>query len=802
MRRIIKISVIAFAVLIASQVLGKPKAYVITGWNADAGDKKAHDEIAKEAKKDLEQAGYEVIVITEANAAQFKDAVNDPNAKALVFIDHGAKGKERVGLKAPNGDVETVNGEDLNDTYDNFDIVTIHACDQNQATWRNRFHDANFFAWTDSVYPSTELAWQKEKTYPDANNPQPGTGTITTDPNLTEGQFLEEGYSEVLAPTNPVAGNWPMDGRLASAFGDRIYNFRVCDNDLANPEIIFGVVVSDGVITEYDIGDGYASPDFKITMTYNQYIAAVRNSHALLGNNLLGNTVFIDDIAGTGIDANILFAGVQRNIFFVTKPWPQAWNPQPANNATNVHYKTTDGNSITLSWSPSDDAIQHDVYFGTSFATVNSATTASPEYKGSRYNSSGDPCNWTIAGFNFKVNTAYYWRIDETNGTYLLTKGPVWKFTTHDGKAYNPKPINGATALSEPLQLSWTAGDWAASTNGHKVYFTTVAHGGNLANPLLPRPTDSQYRGQQTGTTYSLTNLIGYCTLVPGTTYYWCVDEVNTSNPLSPWKGPLWSFTPADYVSIDDFEDYKSVNDVTVNWSSGYEIPACGYGYGCSQIGFVRIGTNKYMQYTYHDDGEEPHYMYFSEARRDQSSANWTGSGVLADTPRVLQIEYRGAASNAVDPTYDRMYVAVEDSSGNVGIIQNPDPDAALVADWTKWFIILTDFNSFPNSVQLKLSEVDDFYIGFGVRCNYYMPGGDGNVMFDNIRLYAHVCNPAFRPTADMDEDCDVDIDDLKFISLKWLTADTVADIYLDGIVDFRDFAVLADHWITEQFWP
>jgi len=82
-----------------------------------------------------------------------------------------------------------------------------------------------------------------------------------------------------------------------------------------------------------------------------------------------------------------------------------AWGPQPANNATNVHYKTPDGNSITLSWQPGDLAKQHDVYFGTSFADVNSATTASAEYKGSRYDANGNPRNWTIANFNFKMNT-------------------------------------------------------------------------------------------------------------------------------------------------------------------------------------------------------------------------------------------------------------------------------------------------------------------------------------------------------------------------------------------------------------
>ena len=79
-------------------------------------------------------------------------------------------------------------------------------------------------------------------------------------------------------------------------------------------------------------------------------------------------------------------------------------------------------------------AKQHDVYFGTS--------TGSLVYQGTRYDANSDPCNWTIADFNFKVNTSYYWRIDETNDSNVLAQGLVWKFTTHDGKAYNPKPVN------------------------------------------------------------------------------------------------------------------------------------------------------------------------------------------------------------------------------------------------------------------------------------------------------------------------------------------------------------------------
>ena len=141
----------------------------------------------------------------------------------------------------------------------------------------------------------------------------------------------------------------------------------------------------------------------------------------------------------------------------------RAWNPSPAQGTTNIHYKDT--NAVTLSWNEGDyvdgngadmNIINHNVYFGTSFADVNTATTASAGiYKGTRYDANNDPCTWTIPG-PFTIGGNYYWRIDEVNVlTNAVAKGLVWQFTTHDGKGYNPKPVDDANVrpLSEPLQL-------------------------------------------------------------------------------------------------------------------------------------------------------------------------------------------------------------------------------------------------------------------------------------------------------------------------------------------------------------
>ncbi|MGA2322884.1 MAG: LamG domain-containing protein [Sedimentisphaerales bacterium] len=439
-----------------------------------------------------------------------------------------------------------------------------------------------------------------------------------------------------------------------------------------------------------------------------------------------------------------------------------AWDPQPANNATNVHYKTPDGNSITLSWQEGDLAKQHDVYFGTS--------TGSLVYQGSRYDANSDPHNWTIADFNFKMYTDYYWRIDETNDSNVLAQGLVWKFTTHDGKAYNPKPVDGATSLSEPLQLSWTAGDW---TGVHRVYFGT--NSGAIYNANTNH-TDGRYRGTVSDPVYPLSRLLenganppgASFVLTPGVTYYWRIDEVNGTT-LMGGKGTVWSFTPAAYINIDDFEDYNSTDELTANWPDGYSVTGCTSLTGNAGRVLVRDATGKHLQYTYRNGGSG--VMAFSEAKRPYSGGtSFTGGGALSPAPKALRIDYRGTAINAVDPVYDRMYVAIEDTAGNVSFYDNPDGNAAQVSNWTSWYSKLTDINAAGDPLPVNMEAISGFAVGFGIRCNNWdFGGGDGNVMFDNIRLYVPMCVPQFGPKADLDGDCDVDINDLDIFVNDWL---------------------------------
>jgi hypothetical protein len=97
--------------------------------------------------------------------------------------------------------------------------------------------------------------------------------------------------------------------------------------------------------------------------------------------------------------------------------------PNPADGSVDVKP------SVVLGWDAGAVADSHEVYFGTDADAVKNATTASPEFKGTKAlgEESYNPGKLTF-------NTTYYWRIDEVNSVNPDSPWPgsVWSFTTGD----------------------------------------------------------------------------------------------------------------------------------------------------------------------------------------------------------------------------------------------------------------------------------------------------------------------------------------------------------------------------------
>ena len=476
-----------------------------------------------------------------------------------------------------------------------------------------------------------------------------------------------------------------------------------------------------------------------------------------------------------------------------------AWNPQPANNAIEVHYKVpSDGNSLTLSWNKGTydtNVINQNVYFGTDSTAL--------VLQGTRGDVNNDPCSWTlISTYKLLPSTKYYWRVDEVNTVNgAVAKGWVWNFTTHNGKAYNPKPANASTGLNADLKLRWTAGDWVGQ---HQLYVGTNysdVFGATTSTPKI-------YRGAkaQTDTTYDLRDLANnwYGPLVADTNIYWRITEVNGTTLWGTGfiggNAPVvWNVKTTQYLNIDDFEDSQITADVNTNWLNGYPLTGCTDYLGHAGLALVANSTGKYLQYTYNNGGYGLWGQAFSEAKHPYpGGTSFTGGGIISPAPKALRIDYLGAATNAanyrnqnIDPPNndnDQMYVAIEDTAGNISLYLNPDHYAQRAGNWTSWYTNIYDINNASknsNGVSTNLNAITGFSIGFGVRCDtfdYDVNDANSVVMFDNIRLYAATCVPAYGPSTDLDGDCDVDINDLAVFASYWLwsaiPAHTIPGIY------------------------
>ncbi|MCX6376830.1 MAG: discoidin domain-containing protein, partial [Armatimonadetes bacterium] len=118
-------------------------------------------------------------------------------------------------------------------------------------------------------------------------------------------------------------------------------------------------------------------------------------------------------------------------------------NPSPADGATDVP------RDVALGWKASSYAGAHDVYLGTTFADVNSASRTSA--KGVLASQGQADATFDPPG-SLAYGQTYYWRIDEVNKTADSTiyKGNVWSFTV-EPYGY---PITNVTATASSSQPS------------------------------------------------------------------------------------------------------------------------------------------------------------------------------------------------------------------------------------------------------------------------------------------------------------------------------------------------------------
>ncbi len=377
------------------------------------------------------------------------------------------------------------------------------------------------------------------------------------------------------------------------------------------------------------------------------------------------------------------------NIWSFSIPPKTAYNPDPVNGAESVD------SDVQLSWTGGFGSKLHYMYFGDNFDEVSNAAGGLPQ--GSTTHTPG----------TLKMAKTYYWRVDEFDVSETH-KGDIWSFTT-EGAVGIPNPANGAVDVKQTAVLSWTPGVFGAS---HEVYFGIDKDAVKNADSSSP-----EYKG---------TGNLGSESYDPGmlewdTAYYWRVDEANNVNPDSPWTGPLWSFTTANFLVVDDFESYNDLdpadpesNRIFNAWLDGYGIPTNG-----SLVGY---DTPPFAEQTIVHGGNQSMPLYYDNSVGYSEGTmtltyprDWTEKGVT-----TLTIWFIGDAANAAET----LYVVL---NGNA-IVTNDNPNAAQITTWTQWNIDLQAFG-------VNLANVNTIALGLGNK-NNPQAGGSGTMYFDDIRLY------------------------------------------------------------------
>jgi hypothetical protein len=367
------------------------------------------------------------------------------------------------------------------------------------------------------------------------------------------------------------------------------------------------------------------------------------------------------------------------DIWSFSIPPKTAYFPDPADGAEAV------GIDDSLSWTPGYGAKLHTVYFGETFDEVDSVAGGSPQGAA------------TYSPGTLKMAKTYYWRVDEFD-VVETHKGDVWSFTT-EGAVSNPSPAKGAVDVTQTPVLTWSPGFGAT----YDIFFGTD-----------PSALEKKASGSLGSETYEPGQLEW------NTTYYWKVDEANSANADSPWTGPTWSFTTANFLIIDDMEAYNDLdpadpasNRIFNAWIDGYDDPTNGSLVGNDMPPFaeqsIAHSGNQSMPMSYDNSVGKSEATLTLTSNRD-----WTVNGV--DT---LTIWFRGDSGNAAET----LYVTLNGSAR----VDNDNPDAATLARWTAWNIPLQIFAD----QGVNLTNVDSITLGLSS-----VTGGTGTMYFDDIRLY------------------------------------------------------------------
>lgn len=284
---------------------------------------------------------------------------------------------------------------------------------------------------------------------------------------------------------------------------------------------------------------------------------------------------------------------------------------------------------------------------------------------------------------------------------YLMLKGQWWGMTGSDlntkvwidwvffgaqpevqdrSRAVDPVPADGSILEDTWVNLRWMPGDYAVS---HDVYmgesFDDVNDG--VEGTLIGSQPSSSLVVGFPGFAYP----DGF---VPGTTYYWRVDEVNDAEPNSPWKGTVWSFTvpPYNAYSPNPPDTAKFVDsNVTLGWGTGFgsKLHTIYFGNSFDDVNNAVVGIPQ-AETTYKPGTLELETTYYW--RVDELSGVSTIKGdiwsfTVTGTGGGLKADYFNNTDLSGEPVLTKIEPQIDFSWGSGNVPGENSPDESINVD-------------------------------------------------------------------------------------------------------------------------
>ena len=338
-----------------------------------------------------------------------------------------------------------------------------------------------------------------------------------------------------------------------------------------------------------------------------------------------------------------------------------------------------------------------------------------------------DSATYMQDGWNLTVHPV---NSPDTNWWMLESDTPRlrWQY----GYTHSPYPTNETTTSNRELTLQWRPGGLDLQ---HDVYFGDDK---NLVANAGPQSQDV-YLGRQPVETLSYE----LDPLEPGKTYYWRIDGVKEGDHASVYKGNVWSFTITDYVAVrvlDDFESYDDhCNRIYFTWQDGIGHMAGADVGGCDNVepysgngtgAMVGNAEPPYASQVIAHNGSQAMPIYY-----DNTSSPWfsvvehnfpTPQDWISYDADTLTLYLRGEVEN----TQDVLYIAIEDSHGDIAIVEHSDASAILTTQWQVWHVFLSELDM----AGVNISEITKLFIGVGNPDHPQLTAA-GKLYIDDIQL-------------------------------------------------------------------